>query len=58
LLIEYAKRSVSPISDAIDARLRMTPPPPRSIIGRPACEQRCTPFHVDRVDPVEVSFGR
>ena len=36
--IEYANRSGTPTSDAIDAMLRMTPPPCRSMIGTAAHE--------------------
>ena len=40
LLIEYAKRSGTPMSDAIDAMLRITPPPCRSMAGSAARAHR------------------
>ena len=44
LVIEYAKRSGMPTSDAIDAMLRITPPPCRTIIGTAARAQKKMPF--------------
>jgi hypothetical protein len=37
-----------PMSDAIDAMFRMTPPPCRTMIGTAACAQRNTPFTLTR----------
>ena len=46
--MEYAKRSATPMNDTIDAMLRMTPPPCRTITGTAARLHRNTPLTFTR----------
>ena len=48
LLVEYANRSGMPMSDAMDAMLRMTPPPPFKMMGRAAWVLRYIPLTFTR----------